>query len=411
MNIWLFTTLLILITSYLIETIASFLNIKAMSIDIPPDFKDIYNQQEYRDSQNYLRTTSKFSILQNSFNLMTIILFLLLGGFNQVDLWARGFGFGSILTGLIYISTLFFFTSVINLPFSIYSTFYIDEKFGFNRTTVATFILDTIKATILTVLIGIPLLTLILWFLLKTGTYSWLYCWGGVFIFSLIVQLLAPVLILPLFNTFTPLEQGKLKEAIAQYCQFENFQLRGVFTMDGSRRSSKLNAFFTGFGRFRKIVLFDTLVQKLTVDEIIAILAHEMGHFKLNHIKKMLLFFGIQTGIMFFILSIFLENHELVSALGIENFSVYCSIVFFSFMYSPINMFLSTVLNFLSRKHEFEADAYSVRTTGMAAMLISALKNLSKNNLGNLSPHPFYVLLKYTHPPLSTRIEHIKNVS
>ncbi|BCL61167.1 hypothetical protein DGMP_18600 [Desulfomarina profundi] len=288
--------------------------------------------------------------------------------------------------------------SVLNIPFSIYSTFFIEEKFGFNRSTLSIFITDTLKTALLAAVIGIPLLSLILSFLMKAGAFSWLYCWIGVFLFSVVMQFLAPVLILPLFNTFTPLKEGELRDAINHYSQKEKFNLQGIYTMDGSRRSTKLNAFFTGFGKFRKIVLFDTLIQKLAVHEIVAVLAHEMGHLKLNHIKKMMLFFGIQTGIMFFILSVFLKNHELIRSLGVAEYSIYTSIVFFSFIYSPVNMFLSILLKWISRRHEFEADEYSVKTTGRADALIDGLKTLSKTNLSNLSPHPFFVLLNYTHP-------------
>ena len=411
MNFWLITILLILLSSSIVETMASYLNIKAISSDIPDEFKKIYNQEEYRHSQDYLRATTKFSILQNSFNLLLIILFLLCGVFNLLDIWIRNFNFGPVLTGVIYTSTLVLCISVLNIPFSIYSTFFIEEKFGFNRSTLSIFITDTLKTALLAAVIGIPLLSLILSFLMKAGTFSWLYCWIGVFLFSVVMQFLAPVLILPLFNTFTPLKEGELRDAINHYSQKGKFHLQGIYTMDGSRRSTKLNAFFTGFGKFRKIVLFDTLIQKLAVHEIVAVLAHEMGHLKLNHIKKMMLFFGIQTGIMFFILSIFLKNHELIRSLGVAEYSIYTSIVFFSFIYSPVNMFLSILLNWISRRHEFEADEYSVKTTGRADALIDGLKTLSKTNLSNLSPHPFFVLLNYTHPPILMRIQRIRQIS
>ncbi len=410
MNFWLIVIIIILLSSHIIETVASYLNIKNISNDIPNEFKDIYDQIEYRHSQNYLHVTTIFSILQNSFNLLLIILFLLYGGFNLIDTWARGFNFSPVITGVIYIGTLLFCISFLNIPFSIYSTFVIEEKFGFNRSTIPTFIADIIKTTLLTAAIGIPLLSLILLFLMKAGTFSWLYCWAGVFLFSVVMQFLAPVLILPLFNTFTPLEEGELRDAIDLYSQKERFHLQGIYTMDGSKRSTKLNAFFTGFGKFRKIVLFDTLIEKLAVQEIVAVLAHEMGHLKLNHIKKKMLLYGIQTGIMFFILSIFLRNHELIRSLGMAEYSIYTSIVFFSFIYSPVNLFLSILLNWISRRHEFEADEYSVKTTGHPDALISGLKTLSKTNLSNLSPHPFFVLLNYTHPPILVRIQRIRQI-
>lgn len=410
MNFWLILIIFILLSSHIIETGASYLNIRAISNDIPDEFKDIYNRTEYRHAQDYLRSTTKFSILQNSFNLLLIIFFLLYGGFNLLDIWVRDFNFDPVITGVIYIGTLLFCGSALNIPFSIYSTFFIEEKFGFNRSTVSTFIADTIKTFLLAIVIGVPLLYLILLFFIKTTTFAWVYCWAGVFLFSIIIQFLAPVLILPLFNTFTPLEEGELKDAIDHYSKKEKFHLQGIYTMDGSKRSTKLNAFFTGFGRFKKIVLFDTLIRKLTVHEIVAVLAHEMGHFKLNHIKKMMLLFAVQTGIIFFFLSLFLKNHELTRSLGISEYSIYTSIVFFSFIYSPVNLFLSIFLNWVSRRHEFEADEYSVKTTGHADALIGGLKTLSKANLSNLSPHPFFVILNYSHPPILVRIQRIRQI-
>ncbi len=408
MNTWLVIILLILLSGYVLECVVSLLNLKALKQELPEEFTGIYNTKDYTQSQAYTRSKTLFDTVSTTCSSVITLLFLLLGGFNTVDLFARSFELGPVYTGLIFSASLILLTYLINLPFSIYSTFVIEERFGFNRTNAITFILDTIKATLLLVILGGPLLALILWFFETTGTYAWVYCWVGVVLFSIILQFLAPVLIFPLFNTFTPLEDGILKQQISSYAEKESFKIQGIFTMDGSKRSSKLNAFFTGFGRFRKIVFYDTLIDKLNTEEIIAVLAHEMGHFKLKHILKMLFASIVQTGIMFYLLSCILYNAGLFEAFGMSNISTYASLIFFSFLYSPVNTVVSIFYNFLSRKHEFEADLYAAKTTGQNTYLISGLKKLSQANLTNLTPHPLVVFLQYTHPPVLFRIEALR---
>ena len=300
MNLWLLFILAVLITHFLLDFIVSIVNIKAISPHLPPDFSDVFDKEKYIKSQKYTKATTQFSLVENSFTTVVTIVFLMAGGFNLIDQYARSFGFGSIATGLIFSGILMLLSFIVGLPFSIYSTFRLEAKFDFNRTTAKTYITDIVKGTILTVIIGVPVLSLILWFFENSGNLAWLYCWIGVVLFGFVLQFLAPVLILPLFNKFTPLEKGILKEKIEHYANSEQFRIQGIFTMDGSKRSAKLNAFFTGFGKFRKIVFFDTLVEKLTDDEIVAVLAHEMGHFKKKHIWKMIGASIIQTGLIFF---------------------------------------------------------------------------------------------------------------
>lgn len=408
MNPWLLAILLIIGLSYILELVVSILNIRALDPTLPKEFETTYNEQEYITSQEYTRVTTSFSLVQNSFSTMLTILFLLYGGFNYVDIWARSFDLGQILTGLLFTGMLALLSFVVNLPFTIYSTFVIEERFGFNRTSLKTFILDIIKGSILAILVGAPLLALILWFFINSGYYGWLYCWFGVILFSIVLQFLAPVLIMPLFNKFTPLEDGSLRDKILSYAQREHFRLKGIFTMDGSKRSSKLNAFFTGFGKFRKIVFYDTLLDKLNESEIVAVLAHEMGHFKLKHIIKMLLASFVQTGIMFYFLSFFLGNTELSEAFRMTETSIYSSLVFFGFIFSPVNLLISIIFNFFSRKNEFEADNYAARTTLCPELLINSLKKLSQANLSNLTPHPAMVLIHYSHPPVLSRIEKLR---
>lgn len=408
MNSWLLAILLIIFTSYILEVIVSLLNINALSPTLPKEFETTYNDQEYSDSQEYTRVTTSFSIIRNTVSTFLTVLFLLYGGFNYVDILARSFGFGPILTGLLFIGGLTFLSFITSLPFSIYSTFVIEERFGFNRTSLKTFILDIAKGALLAIVLGAPLLSLILWFFINSGEYGWLYCWFGVVLFSIILQFLAPVVIMPLFNKFTPLEDGSLRDQIFKYAKQESFKLQGIFTMDGSKRSSKLNAFFTGFGKFRKIVFYDTLLDKLNEAEIVAVLAHEMGHFKLNHIMQMLIASIIQTGLMFYLLSFFLSNTLLSEAFSMTETSIYSSLVFFGFLYSPINLLISLLFNSLSRRNEFEADNYAARTTVSPEMLIQALKKLSQANLSNLTPHPAMVFVHYSHPTVLSRIEQLR---
>ncbi len=409
MNHFFFIILFLIIASYLLDLFVSVLNTKALQTGLPDEFSEDFDKNEYAKSQEYTKETTRLSILENSLSTLCTLFFIILGGFNLVDLWARSFGLSEIPTGLIFTGILILFSFLIQLPFSIYSTFVIEEKFGFNRTTAMTFILDLIKASFLALLLGGPLLAAILWFFINTGEYGWIYCWVGVVLFTFVIQFIAPVLIMPLFNKFSPLEKGPLSDKILKYAERENFQINGIFTMDGSKRSSKLNAFFTGFGKFRKIVFFDTLLEKLDHNEIIAVLAHEMGHFKLHHIPQMMVASILQSGIMFFLLSHFLMNESLSAAFKMDHISIYSSLIFFGFLYSPISLFVSIFFNYFSRKNEYAADHYAISSTNNNKELVSSLKKLSKANLSNLTPHPFHVFLHYSHPTLLQRVRKIQD--
>lgn len=411
MNNWLIFILVVIIGSYLLEIAISLLNLKALDPKLPPEFTDVFDADEYAKSQQYTRAKTQLALVSGSLSTFATLVFLLLGGFNLVDKLAISLELNSIFTGLIFAATLSLLGFLLTVPFSVYSTFVIEERFGFNNTTPATYILDILKSAMLLVVLGGPLLALILWFFETAGSVAWIYCWIGVVLFSIAVQFLAPVIILPLFNQFSPLEDGELKEAISTYAKGERFRIQGIFTMDGSKRSSKVNAFFTGFGRFRKIVFYDTLLDKLNTVEILAVLAHEMGHFKKRHIIKMLFLSVAQTGLMFFFLSLILNNQGLFDAFRMENVSVYASLVFFGYLFAPVNMLLSILFNFISRKHEYEADRYAVVSSNNQSALISGLKKLSQANLVNLTPHPAAVFLEYTHPPVLERIEAIRNLS
>ena len=396
--------------SYLIDTIVSIVNMKALQPQVPTIFKDTFDKEEYARSQEYTRVHTRFGLFSSTIHFIALLGFWFLGGFAYIDVFARSFGYGPIVTGLLFITTLIVVNGLASLPFSLYHTFVLEEKFGFNKTTLLTFILDRLKGALLGVIIGIPLLSCILWFFESAGNFAWLWCWCGVTIFTLIAQFLAPTLIMPLFNKFTPIEEGELKNALLQYAQSVNFPLTGIYIIDGSKRSNKSNAFFTGFGKNKRIALYDTLVQNHTTEELVAILAHEVGHYKHKHIVQGMVLSFLQSGILFYMLSLFMNNQDLTAAFYLQQTSIYASMVFFSMMYSPMSEILGILFNIFSRKNEFEADSYAVRTTHNPHSMIQALKRLSANNLSNLTPHPLHVFLNYSHPPVLQRIEAIQTI-
>ncbi|MCK5188276.1 MAG: M48 family metalloprotease [Deltaproteobacteria bacterium] len=411
MNTYLIIILSIIIVDYILDIVVDTLNVKQTKTDLPEEFEGYYDAEKYKKAQNYLKENTRFGIIVDSITTPITVAFILIGGFNYVDQIARGFQISSIPTGLIFAGILMLASQILSIPFSIYSTFVIEEKYGFNLTTAKTFILDIIKSWFLTAIIGGIIFAVILWFFDRTGNMAWVYCWIVVVIFQIVLTFIAPVVILPLFNKFFPLEDGELKTSIESYAKSQDFKLKGVFKMDASKRSTKSNAFFTGFGKYRRIVLFDTLIKKHTVDELVSILAHEMGHYKKKHILKSIIISIMTTGLMFFILSLFINNEGLFQAFKMENTSIYASLFFFAFLYSPINMFISILSNILSRKHEYEADTYASETYGKFESMISALKKLTVDNLSNLTPHPLKVFLSYSHPPVLERIQSLRKMN
>jgi len=411
MNIYLAVILFILIGEYFFNLIVELLNIKNLKTTLPDEFSGLYDSEKYEKSQRYLKETTRFELFTDTIMTFLTITLILAGGFNFIDRLSRNFGFGEIVTGLIFVAAIMLIMQIINIPLSAYSTFHIEEKYGFNKTTIKTFILDILKSWLLTIILGGIIFSVILWFFGKTGELAWLYCWAAVTVFQIFIMFLAPVVIMPLFNKFTPIKDCELKTTLEEYARKENFKLKGIFTMDGSKRSTKSNAFFTGFGKFRRIVLFDTLIEKHSIDELISILAHEIGHYKKKHILVHLLISISTSGIMFFILSFFLNNPGLFAAFKMEHTSIYASLLFFGFLYAPIEMITSIFSNILSRKNEYQADEYSVKTYKKPEDMILALKKLSVDNLSNLTPHPFKVFLSYSHPPVLERIKSIRKLA
>lgn len=408
MNIYAIIILATLLVDFVLDLTSNYLNLKSLSRELPEEFEGVYDEDTYAKSQEYTKVRTKFGFITGGFDLLLLLGFWFSGGFNWLDLWVRSWEFGDLLTGLLYIGIIMVAKTLIQLPFSIYSTFVIEERFGFNKTTPKTFIMDMVKGLGLGLVIGTPLLAGILWFFMYAGDLAWVYAWGAVTAFTLLMQYVAPTWIMPLFNKFTPLEEGELRTAIEEYTDQVNFPLQGLFVIDGSRRSSKSNAFFTGFGKNKRVALYDTLIENHTVDELVAVLAHEIGHYKKKHIIKGMVTSILQTGVMFFLLSVFLNAEGLFNAFYMDNMSVYAGLIFFGMLYAPIDMILSVFMQMISRKHEFEADAFAAQTTGQPEDMIATLKKLSKDNLSNLTPHSLYVFLNYSHPPVLERIRSLR---
>jgi len=396
--------LITLLADFILHTAADILNLKNLTSELPDEFSDMYDAEKYTKAQEYLKINTRFGWISSSFDVIILLIFWFGKGFVYLDLWVKSLEMGAVFSGLIYIGILILLKAIISLPFSIYDTFVIEERFGFNKTTVVTFISDIFKGLFLAILIGGPLLAAILYFFERAGEGAWLYCWAVSILFILILQFAAPVWIMPLFNKFEPLGGGKLKDAIVEYAGSIGFSLKNIYVMDGSKRSGKANAFFTGFGKSRRIVLFDTLIEKLNVSELIAVIAHEMGHYRKKHILQGVILGIIKMGLMFFLLSFFISYQGLFNAFYMQDKSVYSGLVFFGMLYAPIDFFTGIITQIFSRKNEYEADKFAVETTGDSVSLSTALKKLSVENLSNLVPHPFYVFLNYSHPPLLDRI-------
>jgi len=408
MNPFLIIILIAISLEFVVNLVADILNLKALKLEVPGALKGIYKPEEYRNSQQYTRSVTRFAFVTSSFRLALLLAFWFGGGFNYLDQVIRSLGFVPIANGLVYIGILLLAYSLITLPFSIYATFVLEERFGFNRTTPVTFIKDRFKGLALTLLLGAPLLAIVLALFEYAGYYAWLYCWAVITVFSLGLQFVAPTWIMPLFNKFTPMEPGELKEAILKYADSVDFPVKNVLVMDGSKRSNKSNAFFTGFGRNKRIALFDTLIEKHSVSELVAVLAHEIGHYKKKHILQGTIISILHTGVILFLLWIFMGNLGLYTAFYMEEPSIYTGLLFFGLLYTPVELILSIVLQIISRKNEYQADRFAAATTDEPWNMANALKKLSADHLSNLTPHPFYVCLNYSHPPLLQRLEALK---
>jgi len=371
----------IVIFNYVLGRILEYLNSTRYDEKIPDEINDVYDQDQYRKSQDYKKVNYKFSILTSTFSLLLILAMFFLEGFAYL----------------------------INIPFDVYDTFVIEEKFGFNKTTPRTFVLDKIKSWLLGALIGGIILSVVIWFYQLTTVYFWIFAWGFFSLFSIFMTMFYSTLIVPLFNKQTPLEEGELRERITKMSEKVGFKLSNIYVIDGSKRSTKANAYFSGIGTKKRIVLFDTLIDELSLDEIIAVLTHEIGHYKKKHTLVNIILSIFTTGVILYIFSLLVGNPVLSEALGVEEASFHIALIAFSFLYSPVSTILGLGMNVVSRKHEYQADRFAGENFKPKA-LIDALKNLSRKNLSNLTPHPVYVWFNYSHPTLLQRIRALKNI-
>ncbi len=397
----------IIVINFIVDKVLDALNAKHYNDKLPEDLKDVYDEAEYKKSQKYKATNYKFGLLTSTFSIVLTLGFLFFDGFEFVDNIARTYTENPILIALIFFGIIMIGSDILTTPFFYYSTFVIEEKFGFNKTTVKTFFLDKVKGWLMMALVGGGILALIVWFYKSTGPSFWLYAWGLVAVFTIFMNMFYSRLIVPLFNKQTPLEQGSLRDKISAYAKTVGFNLDKIFVLNGSKRSTKANAYFSGFGSEKRVTLYDTLINDLDEEEIVAVLAHEVGHYKKKHIIFNLISSILLTGLTLYILSLFISNPLLSNALGVEIPSFHIGLIAFGMLYSPISEITGLIMNLFSRKFEYQADDYA-KNTYKAEPLITSLKKLSKNSLSNLTPHPAYVFMHYSHPTLLERITNLK---
>ncbi len=418
MTDWNFLTILIMVALFALwklELVATLLNLKSFPESVPAGLEDVMDAEKLEKARAYLSANARFGIIRSTCSLAVLFAFWWIGGFGWLDHFSRSLAGGELVAGLIFLSLLFLGQSLVSLPFDVYDTFVIEQKFGFNRSTPGIFVMDRIKGLLLGASIGLPITAAVLW-IFGAVPNAWLWAWVVVTVFQLLLTYLAPSIILPLFNKFTPMPEGGQREAIEALGDKCGFPLDGVFVMDGSKRSTKANAFFTGLGKRKKIALFDTLMEKHTQDELLTVLAHEIGHFRCGHIKQRLVVGVLQMAVIFFLLGLATDpsgkfSRLLFDAFGVEKISPHAGLVFFMLLLEPVGKLLGVLAHAWSRKHEFEADAYAIRVTGDRTSLGEALKKLSADHLSHPAPSRLRVWLDYSHPPLLERLAAMRNAA
>lgn len=406
-NVLFYVIVGLLVLQFVFETLLDRLNANKYNDPLPEGLKDVFNEEEYANSQAYKKANHRFGQWTSLFSLLTTLVFLFLGGFEWVDQWVRSVTDHPILQALLFFGTILLASDIASTPFSYYHTFVIESRFGFNKSTPAVFFMDKLKGWLLLALVGGALLSVVIWFYQWTGSNFWLFAWGLIALFTVFLNLFYSRLVVPLFNKQTSLEDGPLKTKIEEYAHKVGFALHNIFVIDGSKRSTKANAYFSGFGREKRVTLYDTLIQDLEEEEIVAVLAHEVGHYKKKHIIYNLVASLVGMGLTLFLLSLFVNNPQVSMAIGVSQPSFHAALIGFALLYTPISETTGLFMNYLSRKFEYQADHYAKTTYG-ADPLVSSLKKLSKNSLGNLTPHPAYVFVHYSHPPLKDRIKNLK---
>ena len=409
-NPWFLFLLCSVIGLQLLETLSVLLNLKHLSQPLPEEFQEVFSREDFAKSQAYSRESARHDLIASGVRLAVFLTFWLAGGFAWMQIFVSGLTASPIGQGLIGISLLHLAGTLLSLPFSWYDTFHIEAKYGFNNTTPAVFIADQVKGLFLGALIGLPVLALLLW-LFGTFPGAWLWAWLAVTVLVLALQYIAPRYLMPLFNKFTPLEDGPLKTAIQTLSEKCTFPVKELFVIDGSRRSTKGNAFFAGFGKNKRIALYDTLIEKHPQPELLAVLAHEIGHFKRGHIVQRLIVAVVQLAVIFLLMGTVLGNAGLHAAFGLSKPVLWLGFVFFMILFEPVQTLLGILSGLWSRKHEYEADAYAAQATGGPDNMAAALKRLARDTLSNLTPHPLTVFLHYSHPPMIQRLAALRKLA
>jgi len=399
--------LIILVAEYLLETFLEYLNFKYLNEPLPKELQGIYDTDKYNQSLAYQRETASFGFFSDAFSFALSLIMLLVGGFGWLNGWLSSFVANPILLSLAFFGVLFMASDLLGLPFSWYSTFTIEAKYGFNKMDSKTFWIDKLKGYALTIVVGGIIISILLYLIQYLGINFWWVFWIVISAFMVVINMFYTSLIVPLFNKLTPLENGALKTAIMEYCQKVNFPLDNLFVIDGSKRSTKANAYFSGFGKKKKIVLYDTLINDHSIEELVAVLAHEVGHYKRKHIIQTMVISVLTVGITLYILSVMVFNESLSMALGASQNTIHLNLIAFGLLYSPISTITGLLMTMLSRKNEYQADDFA-KNTFAHEPLVLALKKLSTNNLSNIMPHPWYVFFNYSHPPLLARIKNLE---
>ena len=398
----------IIVLDFVIDKYIDHLNAKHFNDEIPNELKDVYNEEEYFKSQAYKKENYRFSLITSTFSIVITLCFFIFKGFAWVDGFARSFSSNEISVALIFFGVIMIGSDILNTPFSYYHTFVIEEKFGFNKTSKRHFLVDKIKGWLLSAIIGGGILAIIIWFYEKTGDLCWIYAWLFIGLFTIFMTMFYSSLIVPLFNKQTPLEEGALKESIYAFSEKAGFTVNNIYVIDGSKRSTKANAYFSGFGAKKRIVLYDTLINDLSTEEIVAVLAHEIGHYKKKHVMINMFVSLLLTGITLFLFSLMINNAILSEALSVEMPSFHIGLITFGILYSPISELTGILMNYMSRKFEYQADNYA-KLKYNGEDLVSSLKKLSRNSLSNLTPHKTNVFIHYSHPTLLQRVKNLTN--
>ncbi|MCP4883077.1 MAG: M48 family metallopeptidase [Flavobacteriales bacterium] len=399
----------IILLDFVIDKFIDHLNAKHFNDAIPDELEDVYNKEEYIKSQAYKKENYQFSLVTSTFTLLLTLCFFVFEGFAWVDGFARSLSSNEISIALIFFGVIMIGSDIINTPFSFYHTFVIEEKYGFNKTSKRLFLVDKLKGWFLSAIIGGGILAIIIWFYEKTGDLFWIYTWLFMGLFTIFMTMFYSSLIVPLFNKQTPLEEGTLKESIHSFSEKVGFTLNNIYVIDGSKRSTKANAYFSGFGAKKRIVLYDTLINELNTNEIVAVLAHEIGHYKKKHVMINMFASLLLSGFTLFIFSLLIDNAILSEALSVEMPSFHIGLITFGILYSPISELTGILMNYMSRRFEYQADDYAkVKFNGKD--LVSSLKKLSRNSLSNLTPHKANVFMHYSHPTLLQRVKNLTNV-